>query len=75
MQGSRVELNERVVLMYSKDELEQELSSHLINSGMTYNAEDASKPVITRELQLTELVSSVIDYLERAGYVTLRTTR
>lgn len=43
----------------------EELAVHLIKSGMTFNAENSSDPVITRPVRLEELVETIATFMER----------
>lgn len=57
-----------MVLMNEYQELTQGLRKHLILSGLTYNAEVPTEPVITRPVRVEILVASVMEYLNATGY-------
>lgn len=44
------------------------LENHLILSGLTFNAEQASDPVILRPMKVEVLLSTVMEFLRGAGY-------
>lgn len=44
------------------------VTRHLIVSGLTFNAENASDPIITRPMKVDVLVATVLEYLIGAGY-------
>ena len=49
-------------------ELLSGLRKHLILSGLTYNAEVPTEPVITKPVSVEILVASVMEYLNATGY-------
>jgi alpha-beta hydrolase superfamily lysophospholipase len=49
------------------------LRKHLITSGLTFNAEVATDPIITRPVRVEVLVATVMEYLNATGYA--NTTR
>lgn len=49
-------------------ELLDGLRKHLIISGLTFNAEIPTDPVITRPVRVELLVASVMEYLNATGY-------
>ena len=53
--------------MYSA--LIQELTSHLVDSGMTYSIEDNQPPTL-REVKAEVLLHNILDYMMGAGYAT-----
>ena len=54
--------------MQEYQELLQGLQKHLILSGLTFNAEIPTDPVITRPVRVDILVASVMEYLNATGY-------
>jgi len=54
--------------MQEYQELLQGLQKHLILSGLTFNAEIATEPIITRPVRVDILVASVMEYLNATGY-------
>ena len=54
--------------MQEYKELIEGLRKHLILSGLTYNAEVPTEPVITRPVRVEVLVASVMEYLNATGY-------
>lgn len=42
--------------------------NHLINSGLTFNAEIPTDPIITRPVRVEVLVATVMEYLNATGY-------
>jgi hypothetical protein len=54
--------------MQEYQELLQGLQKHLILSGLTFNAEIATDPIITRPVRVDILVASVMEYLNATGY-------
>ena len=49
-------------------ELLDGLRKHLITSGLTFNAEIPTEPVITRPVRVEILVAAVMEYLNETGY-------
>jgi hypothetical protein len=49
------------------------LRTHLITSGLTFNAEIPTDPIITRPVRVEVLVATVMEYLNATGYA--NTTR
>ena len=49
-------------------ELLDGLRKHLIISGLTFNAEIPTDPVITRPVRVEILVASIMEYLNATGY-------
>ena len=49
-------------------ELLDGIRKHLIISGLTFNAEIPTDPVITRPVRVEILVASVMEYLNATGY-------
>jgi hypothetical protein len=49
-------------------ELLDGLRNHLIISGLTFNAEIPTDPIITRPVRVEMLVASVMEYLNATGY-------
>ncbi len=49
------------------------LRKHLITSGLTFNAEIPTDPIITRPVRVEVLVATVMEYLNATGYA--NTTR
>jgi hypothetical protein len=45
------------------------LENHLILSGLTFNAEHPSDPVVLRPMKVEILLSTVLEFLRGAGYV------
>lgn len=45
------------------------LENHLILSGLTFNAEHPSDPVVLRPMKVEILLSTVMEFLRGAGYV------
>ncbi len=54
-------------------ELLDGLRKHLITSGLTFNAEIPTDPIITRPVRVEVLVATVMEYLNATGYA--NTTR
>jgi hypothetical protein len=54
-------------------ELLDGLRKHLITSGLTFNAEVPTDPIITRPVRVEVLVATVMEYLNATGYA--NTTR
>lgn len=54
--------------MTEYQELIEGLRNHLILSGLTYNAEVPTKPVIIRPVRVEMLAATVMEYLNAAGY-------
>ncbi len=54
--------------MQEYQELIKGLRKHLILSGLTFNAEVPTEPVITRPVRVEILVASVMEYLNATGY-------
>lgn len=44
------------------------LQKHLIISGLTFNAEIPTDPIITRPVRVEVLVATVMEYLNATGY-------
>ena len=44
------------------------VTKHLIVSGLTFNAESKSDPVVVRPMKVEILVATVLEYLIGAGY-------
>jgi len=44
------------------------LQKHLILSGLTFNAEIPTDPIITRPVRVEVLVATVMEYLNATGY-------
>ena len=44
------------------------LQKHLILSGLTFNAELPTDPVVTRPVRVDVLVASIMEYLNATGY-------
>ena len=59
--------------MQEYQELIKGLRKHLILSGLTFNAEVPTEPVITRPVRVEVLVATVMEYLNATGYA--NTTR
>ena len=59
--------------MQEYQELLQGLQKHLILSGLTFNAEIPTDPIITRPVRVEVLVATVMEYLNATGYA--NTTR
>lgn len=57
-----------MVLMNEYAELLDGLRKHLIISGLTFNAEIPTDPVITRPVRVEILVASIMEYLNATGY-------
>jgi hypothetical protein len=51
--------------------LKQELSYHLVQSGLTYSIED-EKPLTLRPVQVNLLLDTLLDYMIGAGYASSR---
>lgn len=49
--------------------LVQELTSHLVDTGMTYSTEDNESPTL-REVKVEVLLHNLLDYMMGAGYAT-----
>jgi hypothetical protein len=49
-------------------ELLEGLKKHLILSGLTFNAEIATDPIVTRPVRVEVLVATVMEYLNGTGY-------
>lgn len=49
-------------------ELIEGLKKHLILSGLTFNAELPTDPIVIRPMRVDVLVASVMEYLNAAGY-------
>lgn len=49
-------------------ELLEGLKKHLVLSGLTYNAEVPTQPIIIRPVRVEMLVATVMEYLNGAGY-------
>ena len=47
--------------------LVQELTSHLIDQGMTYSTEDGNAPTL-RPVKVEVLLNNILDYMIGAGY-------
>jgi hypothetical protein len=54
--------------MTEYQELLEGLKKHLILSGLTFNAEIATDPIVTRPVRVEVLVATVMEYLNGAGY-------
>ena len=54
--------------MQEYQELLKGLEKHLILSGLTFNAEIPTDPIITRPVRVEILVASVMEYLNATGY-------
>jgi hypothetical protein len=54
--------------MTEYQEILEGLSKHLILSGLTFNAEIPTDPIITRPVRVEILVATVMEYLNGAGY-------
>jgi hypothetical protein len=51
--------------------LKQELTYHLVQSGLTYSIED-EKPPTLRPVQVNLLLDTLLDYMIGAGYASSR---
>ncbi len=49
-------------------ELLDGLTKHLILSGLTFNAEIPTDPIITRPVRVEIMVASIMEYLNATGY-------
>jgi len=54
--------------------LKQELSYHLVQSGLTYSIED-EKPPTLRPVQVNLLLDTLLDYMIGAGYASSTKSR
>ena len=44
------------------------LQKHLILSGLTFNAESPTDPIVIRPMRVDVLVASIMEYLNATGY-------
>lgn len=74
MPSIRTSLSDGVVLMSptNYNNLKTEITSHLIDSGLTFSTENGD-PVVIRPMKAEVLLDSLLDYMIGAGYAT--TTR
>lgn len=49
-------------------ELIDGLTKHLVMSGLTFNAEIPTDPIITRPVRVEIMVASIMEYLNATGY-------
>ncbi len=49
-------------------ELLDGLTKHLVMSGLTFNAEIPTDPIITRPVRVEIMVASIMEYLNATGY-------
>lgn len=45
--------------------MDKGLAKHLILKGLTFNAENPDDPVVLRPVKINELVSAVVEYIEK----------
>jgi hypothetical protein len=53
--------------MGTYDNLKQEITSHLIDSGFTFSTENGD-PVVIRPIKVDVLLNTLLDYMIGAGY-------
>jgi hypothetical protein len=54
--------------------LVMELKQHLVDQGLTFNAEDALDPVVIRPMKADLLLTNLLDYMIGAGYASTTKT-